>query len=224
MISLETLLSYYFKDVELLNQALIHPECSNHYNNQRLEFLGDRVVNLCISNMLYAKFKDEREGVLSQWLGYLVSRPILAEIANQIQLEMHLIFAKEARMNEEGLRSALADGLEALIGAIYLDGGYQTANQVVQRLWKTKLDQNLDHAPPRDFKSRLQETVQAIGFNLPEYKIIERTGFDHAPQFLVEVRVENVGKAQGYGKSRRLAEMQAAELLLKKINAPKAVP
>jgi ribonuclease-3 len=199
----------------LFERALTHSSKGDD-NYERLEFLGDRVLGLAMASWLYALFTEEPEGNLSRRLNVLVSRATCAEVGRAIGLPDHLQLGKQAR--EDGAQESdnvLGDVVEALIGAIFLDGGYGAAEGVVQRLWAERLG-GLEKAPKHP-KSALQEWAAANNRKTPEYEIVGRSGPHHAPSFLVKVAIKGVGEATGEGLSKQEAETAAADALLGKL-------
>lgn len=218
--ALEAKLGHRFKNPSLLREALTHPSANpkarGGRHNDRLEFLGDRVLGLIIARRLFERFKDAEAGQLSDRLNALVRLETAAEVAREIGLGEHLIMARsEAESGGRNKTGILGDACEAVIGALYLDGGLPAAEQFVDRLWKRRLAQV--GRTRKDAKNRLQERVQGQGLPLPVYEMVGRSGPDHAPSFTVEVRVEGVKPAQGEGPSRRLAEQAAAEKMLRRL-------
>lgn len=211
---LETLLGYEFKDAALLKLALTHRSLGQEgsTSNQRLEFLGDRVLGLVVAHLLFSQFSEEKEGELARRHARLVSRDTLVEVALQIGLGKHLFLssAEQASGGREN-SSHLEDACEALIGALYLDGGLAPAAQFIETYW-TPLLLSLKE-PPKDAKTELQEWAQGRGMALPEYRQISRIGPDHAPEFTIEVQVGK-HQAQGCANSKRAAEQEAANQLL----------
>ncbi len=197
-------------------QALTHGSASaDHY--ERLEFLGDRVLGLVIGAWLYALYPHEPEGKLSARLNQLVSRDVCAEIAREIGLQAHMILGKQAR--DDGAQEStnvLGDMIEALIGALYLDAGLETAGRFVRSIWNSRV-QGVATAPKHS-KSALQEWAASHKRKPPEYALVDRSGPAHAPQFTVSVTIRNVGEAQATGSSKQEAETEAARLLLEKLN------
>jgi len=201
----------------LLDTALTHSSAAaatDLKSYERLEFLGDRVVGLVIADALMRMFPGENEGDLSRRLARLVDRHSMADIAAAHELGAYTrLSAGERRAASGGdNRSILADALEAVIGAVYLDGGFEAARPVVERLWADLLDASA--APPTDPKTALQEWAQGRGLKLPRYTEVSREGPDHAPLFVVEVRVTGYPPARGDGATKRAAERAAAESLL----------
>lgn len=214
-------LQHRFRDAGLLDQALTHASMSGHGgsrrpSNERLEFLGDRVLGLVIAELLYDAYPNENEGALARRYAFLVSRESLARIAEQIRLGQCL---KVSRSEEEagGTRNPalLANTCEAVIAALYLDGGLDVARRFIHRFWQPLMGATL--RPPKDAKTELQEWAQARGMALPQYREVSREGPPHAPRFVVEVSVNGLTAATADGSSKRAAEQAAAESLLERI-------
>lgn len=205
----QTILGHAFGDEALLEAALLHPSAGSAGTMfERLEFLGDRVLGMAVADLLYAAYPADPEGVLSRRLAALVRKETCAEIMLESGLDEHLQLAGDVRGN----RTIQGDACEALIGALYLDGGYDAAKGFVARFWHGRLLN-----PPaslRDPKTRLQEWSLARGLGVPRYETVEREGPDHAPLFTVAVHIGEEHQARGQGSSKRQAEMQAAERLL----------
>ena len=224
--ALQERLSYCFKSHRLLLEAITHSsfqgDGSGHrLCNERLEFVGDRVLGLVIANLLFRRFPGEEVGALARRHAAAVRREALVEIAERLELATCL---RLSRGEEEagGRRNPglLADAAEALIAAIYLDGGFDAAKEVVERLWRDLIER--DASPPKDAKTLLQEWAQGKGLPLPTYREVERSGPPHAPLFRVEVSVEGLETADATGPSKRVAERAAAESLLLKVHAGNA--
>jgi ribonuclease-3 len=212
-------LSHRFKRKRLLREALTHPSAANDptQSYERLEFLGDRVLALIISDLLLARFPHEAEGALARRLSALVRRETLAEVAAGIELGEHLIFAKsEQEAGASANPALLANACEAVIGALYLDGGLAAARDFVLPLWTPLLE--AEQIPPQDAKTALQEWAQGRGLALPEYREVRREGPPHEPVFTVEVSVIGQPPARGEGRSKRLAEQAAAARLLAELD------
>lgn len=182
-------------------------------DNQRLEFLGDRVLGLVVADMLFAAFPGEDEGALAKRLAALVRQEGLAIVARDLGLGRYL---KMSRGEEEsGGRdnpATLADAGEAVIGALYLDGGLDAARAFIERHWQPLM--SAEAIPPQDAKTALQEWAQAAGLALPRYRVVRSDGPPHDPVFEVEVTVEGAAPARGAGRSKRAAEQAAARELL----------
>jgi len=216
---LETLVGHAFGDRSLAEMALTHPSTEGEAHYQRLEFLGDRVLGLAIARWLYDTFPSEPEGHLNRRLAALVRRERLAQIAGEIGLGPLVRMAGPSAGGEaEGLTTAvLADVCEAVIGAMYLDGGLGPVERFIRRHWK----QALEAGPSayRDAKTALQEWAQARGHGLPTYRQLGRTGPDHAPRFEIEAVIDGAGTATGTGATKRAAEQAAAARLLEDLDA-----
>ncbi len=184
-------------------------------SNERLEFLGDRVLGLLMAEWLAERFPAEAEGALGRRLAHLVAAPALAAIAREQGLAALLAVAEgEARAGVRKRDNVLADALEALLGALYLDGGLGPARDAVRRFWEGAIA--AQPAPPKDAKTALQEWAQARGLGLPAYALASSSGPSHAPSFRVRVRAGEA-QAQGEGSTRRGAEQDAAARLLEKL-------
>ena len=217
---LQKKLGYHFVDSALLEAALTHRSVAKSApgarHNQRLEFLGDAVLGLAVASLLYEMYPNEEEGDLSKRFVSLVNGEALAEVARGWKLGDYLILA--AGEEEQGGRenpSNLEDACEALLGAMYLDGGLQPVTAVIEKYFKKLAKAN--KAPPKDPKTALQEWAQARGLKLPEYKVISAEGPAHAPEFVVEVSVGNAKPATAKAGNKKLAERLAAEKMLQKL-------
>jgi len=212
---LQRRLGYSFKNVELLTHALTH-RSAGAGNNERLEFLGDAVLGFEAADYLYQHAQEADEGQLSRMRAHLVKRETLAEIARGLELG-NILYLGQGELCSGGQNrdSILADAIEAIIAAVYLDGGMEPARALVRRLLGDRL-QNLDSVlQQKDAKTRLQEFLQGQGMPLPAYQVVEISGDQHQQQFLVSCKVDSVEwTAQGEGSSRRKAEQQAAAALI----------
>jgi ribonuclease III len=216
--NLETKLNYTFNNRQLLAQALTHASAVDraHHSYERMEFLGDRVLGFVIAQMLYHTFPRETEGDLAQRLAFLVSSPLLAEVASNLNLDQHVTSALVTHFSKvEKKESILADVCEALIAALYLDGGLDVTRRFVEAHWRPLLERNLK--PPRDPKSELQEWLQEHSQTLPRYRLVEKKGPDHNPVFKVELTIDPFGTVVGQGYSVRKAEKEAAIEMLRRI-------
>lgn len=215
---LEASLGYVFQQPDLLRQALTHRSFGSPHN-ERLEFLGDSVLNCVIATLLFQRFASLREGNLSRQRANLVRQDTLAEIAQGLQLGEELRLG-EGELKSGGFRrpSILADGLEAIIGAIYLDGGFDAARAAIERLYQPLL-QNLDpQASAKDAKTELQEILQARKLPLPWYELLTTRGEAHAQEFEVACVIPDLSiRVTGAGHSRRYAEQDAASAALKQL-------
>jgi ribonuclease-3 len=213
------LTGYQFKQTNLLEQALTHRSYSRQLNNERLEFLGDSILNLIISNHIYERFDAADEGDLSRIRASLVKEETLAQVARQIDLGDY-IYLGGGELKSGGFRRAsiLSDALEALIGAIYLDSDYAQTEAAVLHLYREQL-RNVDAgANLRDPKTRLQEYLQASKNNLPSYQVEQTTGKSHDQVFTVSCKLTDLDmQSKGKGSSRKKAEQQAAQKLIDKL-------
>ncbi len=223
--SLQTLqekIGYTFSDLDLLRQAVTHPSHqpdapeSVRSNNQRLEFLGDSVLSLVLSEQLFRRFPDVREGQLSRYRSNLVRGPVLSDLARRLRIGDHLHLSRgEAETGGRDRDNLLEDALEALLGAIFIDGGFNAAKRVALR-WYSDLETRLEEADRIDNpKGRLQEAIQAEHPGEgPEYLTLSAEGPSHQPSFEVEVSFRNRPLARGRGASKKEAESRAANSAL----------
>ncbi len=211
-------LGHRFEEPRLLREALTHPSAAGKpaQSYERLEFLGDRVLALIVSDRLLARFPQEAEGALARRLAALVRRETLAEVAGDLALGDFLILAKAEREAGASANPALlANACEAVIGALYLDGGLVAARGFVEPRWTPLLE--AERTPPQDAKTSLQEWAQGRGLPLPVYRETRREGPPHEPIFTIEVVVAGHAPAEGAGRSKRLAEQVAASRLLARL-------
>jgi ribonuclease-3 len=205
----------------LLRQALIHPSTAAPddgagLSSERQEFLGDRVLGLVVAELLFHRFPDEAEGHLARRHAVLVSRRSLARVADGIGLARHIVLSPgEDGTGGRERPALLADICEAVIAALYLDGGLEPAAAFIRRHWRPLMDE--DAVPPKDVKTALQEWAQGRGLALPRYREVARAGPAHAPSFTVEVTVAGHPPATGSGPSKRAAEGAAAAALLARL-------
>lgn len=213
--ALEQRLGHRFASAALLAQALTHRSYGSPHN-ERLEFLGDGVLDCAIAEELYARFPQLDEGELSRLRANLVREAALAEVARGIGLSQFLRVGEgEAASGGATRASILADALEALYGAAFLDAGYEAARRVIRHTFGERLDGIDAQAPAKDAKTRLQEYLQGRRLKLPRYEVVATRGAAHKQTFEVECAVSELGvAAKGSGASRRAAEQQAAEALL----------
>ena len=206
--NLEINIGYKFRDRNLLLDAIKKNNKNDQSKNsfERLEFLGDRVLSLIVSDMLLERFPSANEGELSRRLVGLIRRETLATIAKNIVL---------VAISEKKNVNALADGLEALIGAIFCDGGIKHAKQFIVKFWSKIIDEQ--YSPPVDAKSKLQEILQAKGKPLPVYHNLGHKGPDHMPTFSVKLEISEEKIVFGKGETKRIAEQEAAKIMLKKV-------
>ena len=212
---LEKTLHYRFHDVGLFVQALTHRSATGR-NNERLEFLGDAVLDFVISDSLFKLRPDADEGDLSKLRASLVKDTSLAGIAVDIGLGEHLILGSgERKTGGHRRESILADALEAIFGAVYLDSGFDAAKDLIDRVFEQRLDDLPDPEDLRDPKTRLQEWLQARKLSLPIYDLVSVTGKDHRQKFVVSCTVNELSQTtEGDSTSRRKAEQRAASAML----------
>lgn len=220
---LQIRLGYAFRDRALLQQAVTHRSFTADHN-ERLEFLGDSVLNLAVAHLLFAQLSTLPEGDLSRVRANLVKQETLQELALQIGLpEVIRLGEGELRSGGRKRPSILADALEAVIGAVYLDGGYSVAQALVERLFKNVEIQPQMQAAAKDPKTELQEWLQARKLALPQYTVMATTGAAHRQTFEVACEVRELRQSQrGMGPSRRAAEQAAAAALLDILKASHA--
>ncbi len=216
---LEDTIGYAFNDRTTLKLALVHSSTHRRkkdgqsVDNERLEFLGDRVVGLVVADMLFNRFPKDKEGDLARRHTALVRREALARVAETISLGEYIdMLPAEAASGGRENPAILANTCEAVIGAIFTDGGFDAAQTFISRFWADLVEEDL--TPPQDNKTALQEWAQGRGLPLPAYKIVEQTGPAHAPVFEIEVRVLNHTPQRAQGTSKRKAEQAAAGALL----------
>lgn len=215
---LEKVLGVSIRDKNLFNRALTHASVAGEKNYERLEFLGDRVLGLAMADLLYITFPQEAEGALAKRHAALVQGVTLASIAQELDLGRFVTFSEAERQSGGAANeNILADCLEALLGALYLDQGFATCEDLIRRLWGERL--MTQTRVPQDPKTELQEWAQGNGLPLPHYEIVGRQGPDHAPIFQICLKVKTVDDVLATGSSRRAAEKAAAKLMLDKISA-----
>ena len=217
--ALESKIGYQFADKALLERALTHISAlsggpqNRSASYQRLEFLGDHVLGLVVSDMLYRAFPRANEGELSRRLADLVRKEACAEVARQMDLGPALKLGNsESHAGGRSRSTILADACEGLIGAVFIDGGYEAAQKLIDTFWRERMLQPA--RPLRDAKTMLQEWAQARGLPTPAYRELARTGPHHNPQFRVAVVLPDRAPAEGIGSSKLAAEQEAATAML----------
>ena len=212
----EKKINYKFKNKSLIDLAFTHSSFKNKKNKnyERLEFLGDRVLALVISEDLFLKYSNENEGALSKRLSDLVSKQKLLEVANEISIKEMLKIDQFEKKNLKLKKniSILSDVCESLIGAIYLDSNLENAKKFISKYWKKKISKNI--LPPQDPKSLLQEVAQKKGLNLPKYILKNKEGPPHNPRFEVEVFLKGIRKFSAIAKTIKIAEINAAKKMV----------
>ena len=210
---IEIILDYTFKDKSLLKQSLIHKSFDNIYNNEKLEFLGDRVLGLIISKKLIEIYPNEKEGIIDKKFAHLVNKKTCSEIAKKLNLNQYMYLGQSHQSAQKSADKIMSDCLEALIGAIYLDSGLKSAEKFVFKFWKKYLDNS--SLTPIDSKTQLQEYSLKRFKKLPEYTFYKKTGPQHRPLFKIDVQITNSKKFNGLGTSKKMAQQNAASKLLK---------
>lgn len=223
---IERILKYSFNNKELLEDALTHSSYSYenrlNRNYERLEFLGDAVLQLVVSEYLLIKYKDFDEGVLSKYRAYFVSEEFLSRVASEINLGNYIKLGKgEASSGGMNRPSILCDIFESIVAALYLDGGYNEARRFIIELFADKIDEFVKNNVFTDYKSELQKITQKIFESLPEYKIVREIGPEHDKMFVVELSINNKIYCFGEGKSKKKAEQDAAKKALNLLNEEK---
>ncbi len=218
----------HFNQPELIITALKHRSYLNITNedrifsNERLEFLGDAVLDLVVTHYLYEKFPKRTEGELSKIKSILVSKPVLADVANQMSLgNFVLINWGEEKTGGRKRQSILADAMEAIIGAIYLDQGLEAAREFIQTHLLKNFQKIIKRGLYKNYKSILLEFAQSKGLDVPSYRVVREEGPDHAKEFIIEVYVDDQKMGEGRGRSKKIAEQQAARQAVKKLKLDK---
>ena len=210
---LEKIIKYFFKDNSLLIKSLTHKSFDNKNNNEKLEFLGDRVLGLIISQKLLEKFPNEKEGSIDKKFSNLVNKKTCSSIGKKINLKKYLILGSSHRNLERSADKIISDCLEALVGAIYLDGGLRDAQKFIFKFWENYLDKSI--ITRIDSKTQLQEFSLKKFKELPKYFFHKKTGPQNKPFFKTEVQIPNSKKILGTGSSKKSAQQNAAAKLLK---------
>tara|TARA_B100000963_G_scaffold329911_1_gene319644 strand:+ start:570 stop:1235 length:666 start_codon:yes stop_codon:yes gene_type:complete len=213
---LEKIIKYNFKKVSILEKALTHKSLNNDLNNEKLEFLGDRVLGLVISQTLLEKYPDEKEGIIDKKFANLVNKKTCSLIAKKINLKRYILLGSSHKKLERSADKISSDCLEALVGAIYLDGGLKSAEKFILIFWEEYLIKS--SITLIDSKTKLQEFSLKKFKELPKYTFFKKTGPQHRPLFKTEVQIPNSKKIVGIGSSKKNAQQNAAAKLLKILN------
>ena len=213
---LEKILEYNFKDLTLLEKALTHKSFDNLLNNEKLEFLGDRVLGLVISEKLLDKFPNEKEGIIDKKYANLVNKKTCLMIAKKINLKKYILLGASHKKLQRSADKISSDCLEAIVGAIYLDGGLKLVEKFIFLFWKEYLLKST--VTMIDSKTKLQEFSLKKFKELPKYVFFKKTGPQHRPLFKTEVQIPNSKKIIGVGSSKKNAQQNAAAKLLKILN------
>lgn len=210
---LEKILGYSFKNSSLLSKSLKHKSFDNINNNEKLEFLGDRVLGLIISQKLLEKFPHEKEGIIDKKFANLVNKKTCTSIGQKINIKKFLFLGPSHKNLERSADKIVSDCLEAIVGAIYLDGGLKAAQKFILNFWESFLDKSIITLV--DSKTQLQEYSLKKFKELPKYIFYKKTGPQHKPIFKTEVQIPNSKKIFGSGSSKKNAQQNAAAKLLK---------
>jgi len=211
--NLEKIIKYFFKNNTLLTRSLTHKSYDSTNNNEKLEFLGDRVLGLIISQKLLEKFPKEKEGIIDKKFANLVNKKTCSLIAQRINLKKFLFLGTSHKNLERSEDKIISDCLEAIVGAIYLDGGLKAAQKFIFTFWKSYLDKSIFTLV--DSKTQLQEYSLKKYKELPKYVFHKKTGPQHKPLFKTDVQIPNSKKIFGTGTSKKNAQQNAAAKLLK---------
>ena len=209
---LQKIINYIFKDKSLLVKSLTHKSFDNMNNNEKLEFLGDRVLGLVISYKLLEKFPQEKEGIIDKKLANLVNKKTCLSIGKKINLKKFLILGTSHKNLDRSEDKIISDCLEAIIGAIYIDGGLKPSQKFILNFWSSYLDKSIITLV--DSKTQLQEYSLKKFKELPNYVFYKKVGPQHKPLFRTEVQIRNSKKISGTGSSKKKAQQNAATKLL----------
>ena len=213
---LEKIINYNFKRNELLEKALTHKSYDSLRNNEKLEFLGDRVLGLVISEKLLEKYPEEKEGIIDKKFANLVNKRTCVQIAKKINLKKFINFGSSHKKLDRSTDKIISDCLEAIVGAIYLDSGLKSVEKFILSFWKDfLLKSTITHI---DSKTKLQEFSLKNYKELPKYIFFKKTGPQHSPLFKTEVQIPNSKKIIGTGSTKKQAQQNAASKLLKILN------
>ncbi len=213
---IEKILKINFNNKKLLIKSLVHKSFDKNENNEKLEFLWDRVIGLVISEKLLALYPDEKEGIIDKKFANLVNKKTCAKIAHQLNLKKFIKTAKSYKNLKSSDEKILSDGCEALIGAIYLDQGFAISEKFILRNWNNFIKRS--NIIEVDSKTKLQEYSLKKYKKLPLYTTFKQTGAKHNPTFKIHVQIPKSKKYTGYGKSKKIAQQDAASQLIKNLN------
>ena len=216
LVNLEKKLDIKFKNIDLLIKALTHKSFNSEDNNEKIEFLGDRVLGLIIAKKLLEIYPDEKEGILDKKFASLVNKKTCLEIAKKLELEKYILTFNPKNKKIKIEDKVISDSCEALIGAIYLDKGLTIVEKIILELWKNKISESV--VTPIDAKTKLQELSLKKFKKLPIYKLISNTGPRHKPLFKIAVKLQNTKFFIADGNSKKDAEQNAAQLCLNHID------
>lgn len=214
---LENKLQHKFSNIEFLEEALTHPSSGSYLgapDYERLEFLGDRVLGLVVADWLFCEFPKDAEGVLARRHSNLVCKTALAEVAKNVGIDKFIKLARgERKTGGDKKASVLSNCCEAIIAALYKDGGLKASENFIKLYWKDFIKINI--SAKKDNKSSLQEWAQGRGFDSPTYSVLEQSGPQHAPLFIIKVSIDTVGSSEAKGTNKQEAAQKAAGYLLK---------
>lgn len=219
-----------FRDLEFLNQAFTHRSFANELgesteNNERLEFLGDSVLGLAVSEYLYESLPDQPEGELARIKSFVVSEASLSEIARKLRVDNYILIGRgEEYSGGRSKKAILADCLEAIIGAYYLDSGFQPSRLFVHQMLIPEINKVLENKHAKDYKTMLQEYVQKRMKTYPRYKVVQKTGPDHDRTFWIEVHIGDRSFGAGKGKNKKEAEQEAARIAYEGMHVAQSPP
>ncbi len=215
---LQKSLGYQFKDEKLITEALTHRSYSRNFNNERLEYLGDAVLDLIVGEYLYKLFPEAEEGMLSKLRAALVNEESFDRLAKRIELGKYLLLSS-AEENNGGRKkpSILSSAFEALIGAVYLEAGFEKARELALKLLKEEYPEITPEELLKDYKTTLQEITQAHFGEVPEYRLINTKGPDHKKEFEIGVFINNREYARALGKSKKAAQQEGARITIEKL-------
>ena len=205
-----------FKNINILKKAITHKSYDSENNYEKLEFLGDRILGLVISKKLIELYKDEKEGVLDKKLASLVNKNKCLEVAKELDLDKYILVGNKKNKKNKIENKIISDSVEALIAAIYYEKGIEFTENFILRIWKNYL--NLSNVTIIDAKTKLQEYSLKKFKSLPVYKFISNTGLKHKPKFKIAVKLKDTKFYEGIGDSKKQAEQNAAQILLKNLN------
>jgi ribonuclease III len=221
---IEMNIGYYFKDKALLALALTH-KSSGKLHNERLEFLGDAILSSIITAEIFSKFSDKNEGVLSRMRSHLIQKEKLIDVAQKLKIESSIILSSsEKKRNSNAGGAILADALEALIGAIFLDSNWNTCAKIIMKWYDDELKDADIMSEDKDPKTKLQEFMQALVRPIPAYEVVKTEGEEHDQVFTVSCKVKGLEfKTNGTGKTRKKAEQNAAKSFLEKLQTKEKI-
>ena len=211
-LELQNKINVHFDNIDLLKQSLIHKSFDNEKNNEKLEFLGDRVLGLILSKILLKIYFNEKEGIIDKKFANLVNKKTCAEISTKINLKKYIYLGESYKESKKADEKITSDALEALIGAIYLDKDLGEAEKFIIENWQEYIDKS--EITKIDSKTKLQEYSLKIYKKLPKYKVFEKSGPKHNPVFKAEVQIENNDKFSAIGNSKKEAQQKAAKKLI----------